>query len=90
MSNFSISVAELVLYAMPAHKASWSLTHNPHKSYYDLVEEHTKYYDLDWVSEEQKSKAIAADEMWVMRWYPNTPIGFEEFAAYDLYVLQRI
>jgi hypothetical protein len=35
----------------------------------------------DWISEEEKQKAIAANGVWVLHWYPNTPVSFFAIAA---------
>jgi hypothetical protein len=74
----------------PEHKASLHLTHNEHKSYYQTVaqavEEQSHGYK-DWVSEEQKQKAIETNDCWYLQWYPETPIGFNILAAADLDVL---
>lgn len=73
----------------PQHKASLTLTHNDHKSYYrtvaqSIAEEDHGYRDRDWISDEQKHKAIATNDCWTLQWYPDTPSGFCMFAAADL------
>lgn len=74
----------------PKHEASLHLTHNQHKSYYetvqDAIDNGTHGYD-DWVSEEQKQKAIETNECWTLQWYPDTPVGFCLMSAADLDVL---
>ena len=45
------------------------------------------YADDDWVSEEQKQKAIATNDCWTLQWYPHTPVGFYKMSAADLDVL---
>ena len=74
----------------PPHKASLYLTHNEHLSNYETVAQAIEDGDFgmrDWVSEEQKQKAIAANDCWILQWYPDTPIGFYVRAAADLDVL---
>lgn len=40
------------------------------------------YNDLrDWVSPEEREKALATNSVWSLHWYPNTPIGFNELLA---------
>jgi len=74
----------------PKHKASLHLTHNQHKAYYQTVEQYMEDNDADcWVSDEQKQKAIATNEIWELQWYPDTPIGFCLLMACDLDVLLR-
>lgn len=77
---------------LPAHKASLHLKHNDHKSNYLTVAEAIEYdcfgcEEVDWVSEEQRQKAIATNEMWTLQWYPDTPVGFCVRSAADLDVL---
>lgn len=75
---------------LPDHKAALFLTHNSHLNYYETVVqaiERMEYGYNDWVSEEQKRKAIETDDCWFIQWYPNTPIGSYTLAAADLEVL---
>lgn len=80
----------------PKHDASLHLTHNGHLSNYQTVAECVEHDDhlhkdrcglYDWVSEEQKAKAIETNDFWHLQWYPNTPVGFCSLAAADLDVL---
>lgn len=76
----------------PPHAAALHLTHNDHKSYYQTVAESVGrqdhgYRDNDWVSDEQKAKAIQTNDCWTLQWYPNTPVGFNLMSAADLDVL---
>ncbi len=67
-----------------------SLRHNDHKSSYMTVAEYceTVQNDLEnWVSEEQRLKAIETNELWELQWYPDTPVGFCIKLAADLDVL---
>jgi hypothetical protein len=71
----------------PRHDASLHLTHNQHKAYYMTVAEIDREQDYDWVSEEQKQKAIATGDYWELQWYPDTPTGSYSLCAADLDVL---
>lgn len=67
---------------LPEHKAGLFLTHNEHKDCYDSIE---MFYDPnDFVSDDERNKAIAEDSVWVLQWYPETPIGFNIIAASSL------
>lgn len=74
----------------PKHACSLYLTHDPHKNCYQTVE---KYEDdifaaePEWVSPEQRARAIASNSFWELQWYPDTPIGFYRLLACDLDVL---
>lgn len=85
----AVTVARAFEVMLPAHKASLTLTHNEHKNYYETVaqtikddEEHDIHHD--WVSPVEMQKAIETDEMWVLQWYPETPIGSHSIAAASL------
>jgi hypothetical protein len=76
----------------PEHKCSLTLTHNPQRDEYMtaaqyIAEDDTRECPFDWVSPEQKQKAIDTDEIWELMWYPITPIGSHMLAAADLEVL---
>ena len=72
---------------LPPHKCGLELSHNTHRNYYLTAKqwlEERESVDQDaweWANEEQKARAIATDEIWILHWYPHTPIGFEAYAA---------
>jgi len=70
----------------PAHKAGLQLQHNDHLNVYETVAHYTDndYYEDAWVSDEQKAKAIATNELWNLHWYPDTPVGFYHVCGADL------
>lgn len=80
-----------LLAALPKHKCGLSITHNEHRNYRETAanwiadNEH-----CDWESEEAKQIAIDTDEIWVMHWYPETPVGFFAVAAPTLADLFRL
>lgn len=80
-------VADDFLAALPAHKASLSLTHNDHLLNYETVEQDDAHREYHWVSDEQRGKAYATNDVWVMQWFPDTPVGSYTVAAADLDVL---
>ncbi len=41
----------------------------------------------DWVSEEERAKAIEANSVWRIQWYPSTPIGSYTVMASSLEAL---
>jgi hypothetical protein len=71
---------------LPKHKCGLYLTHNEHRDMYETIEE---YYDRhDFVSPEELKKAIAEDSVWVLQWYPDTPIGSYSILASSLEALE--
>lgn len=77
---------------LPKH-IIFTLNHNDHAANYRTaeqeIEENWEWLGDDWVSLEQKAKAIATNEIWTAQWYPNTPIGFCKRHAADLDVLLK-
>ena len=61
---------------LPKHDCGLYLEHNAHKDVYESVEEYTDHWDGDWISDEERAKAIETNEVWRLQWYPNTPVGF--------------
>lgn len=31
---------------------------------------------IDWASEEERLRAIRENSVWIIQWYPHTPVGF--------------
>lgn len=71
---------------LPAHKCGLHLSHNEHRDVYETIHE---FYDVDdFVSPEEWHEAVAKDSVWVLQWYPETPIGFHRIAASTLEALE--
>jgi hypothetical protein len=76
--------------SFPRHEGSLHLTHNDHKSSYQTVAEDLADYlaihgrPVDFVSEEERAKAIATNEMWDLHWYPDHPVSFHSVRASSL------
>ena len=69
---------------LPPHKCGLYLEHNPHRDTYDTVEQWVEDHDIeddDWVTPEDRQRAIETDEVWTLQWYPETPAGFHFVAA---------
>jgi hypothetical protein len=84
------SVAGEFLKLLPKHKCGLYLEHNPQKDVYETVAEwaaHRDFDDSDWASLEERQKAIETNEVWTLRWYPNTPVGFCDMHAHSLEAL---
>lgn len=60
---------------LPKHLAI-CIEHNPHKCYYETVEQHFADRPQKWVSEEDRQLCVANDDVWTVQYYPDTPIGF--------------
>jgi len=70
----------------PPHKAGLYLTHNEHLDYYETAEiwitAREKRGDMaDWSSPDARQRCIDSNEVWVLHWYPTSPVGFEHIAG---------
>lgn len=72
----------------PEHKGGLYITHQPHLANYETPEEWAEDNDRrgysDWVSDEQRDLAMTTGQIWVVQWYPNTPVGFTALCGADL------
>ena len=74
---------------LPAHKASLSITHNPHLDLYQTVAEYIEDNHNDFVSDEEYEESVMTGELWELRWYPETPVGFCTLMASSLPALLK-
>ena len=71
---------------LPEHKCGLHLIHNEHRDVYETIEQ---FYDSeDFISQEEWHEAVAKDSVWVLHWYPETPIGFTRIAASTLEAIE--
>lgn len=70
-------------------KGNFSIEWNPQRSYYQTVEDYLEDNPdyLDFVSEEEKKKAIEENSLVFLQWYIRTPVGFNTYAASNLEAL---
>jgi hypothetical protein len=76
----------------PKHKGGLHLSHNDHKGGYETIEQWESHYETRrnaWISDEQRTKAIAADSVWQLQWYPDNPVGSFCLLACDLTALLK-
>lgn len=62
----------------PKHEGGMSIFHNEHRTYYQSIvryEESREAYG-DWISTEERERAIETDSLWEIQWFPVTPAGF--------------
>lgn len=72
--------------------SSLSLSFNEHENYYLTIEDHFEERPSgrnDWISEEERAKAIAANTVWSAHLYPDTPIGFYRILGASLEAVIR-
>lgn len=71
---------------LPEHKFGLYLSNNHHKLIGETIQE---CYDAkDFVSPEEYIKAIDENSVWVLGWYPETPIGYHVMAASSLQAIE--
>lgn len=69
----------------PPHLGGMLIEKDPHRCNYETVAQWSERAGYsDWVSDEERDKAIAQDSFWTLQWYPLTPIGFCCVAAATL------
>lgn len=66
---------------LPKH-INLTIEHQPHAVYYETaakwLEDHAE------VSEADAAEILRTGEVWVIQWYPRTPVGFRAVAAATL------
>lgn len=72
----------MIITGLPNDAEGLTLEHNPGRAMYQTVEQYLEgEMPCDWESSEHRQRAIATNEIWLIRWYPDTTIGFIELAA---------
>lgn len=74
------------MFKTPRH-INLTIEHQPHASNYETVEEWLEYQSRQGYIEPYGGDAaemIKTGEVWVVQWYPDTPIGFHAVAAATL------
>jgi len=68
---------------LPDHKCSLTITHNEHKDYYQSVKDWLADSgdSFNWADESAMQRTLETGEIWVIQWYPDTPIGSYAVAA---------
>lgn len=72
---------------LPKHIAL-TIEHDHHKVYYETVEQYLQQGDLSnsdvWISEEDKQFCLENNTLWLVYWYPHTPVGYFNVYGSDL------
>lgn len=86
--NAPSAVAHELEALFPAHEGELSLRHKAPRASYMTVEEFLSYPGIEpqWVSSDERRKAVEANEMWEARWYPPS-LGAVKMAASTLEAL---
>jgi len=77
---------------LPPHKGELSLTHNEHRSLYESIGEWVAFLRLqddEWASADEKAKALREDSLWMLQWYPDTPVGFHRLLASSIEAIKE-
>lgn len=80
MSNDTSSIAAALVALLPRHDAGISIERAPNRGTYETVREWIASCESyggapHWPSPEARQRAIDTDDVWVMQWYPDTPVG---------------
>jgi len=67
----------------PKHDISLDISHNECRLNYQTVEQYLEnpFGEPVFETPEERQEAIDTNEIWVIQWYPDTPIGFYWVAA---------
>lgn len=68
---------------LPVHAGELSISHNEHKSLYEDLAQYIENLELadSFNDDEAMKRAIETNSLWVIQWYPDTPVGFFTVAA---------
>lgn len=76
---------------LPAHKASLHLSHNEHLGIYEPIADALADLDDHDITPEDRAECLRTNSLWILHWYPETPVGFCRVAAATLErVLERV
>lgn len=78
-----VTTAEALNDLLPPHKAGLFIEHNPHRNYYQSVGECLNDRGIT-LPEAELATAIERDELWLIQWYPETPVGSHSVAGASL------
>lgn len=91
-------ILEKIVKILESKKNTFEIEFNPHWIDYRTLKEFIAYYEdededityADFISEEDKQKCIEKDTMWVITFYPHTPISHFSIAGSNLkFVLEE-
>lgn len=78
-------LAASLLARLPPHAAGLTIERNPGRTSYETVALWLSGVgagsEPDWPDADARQRAIDTDDVWVMQWYPETPVGFRCVAA---------
>lgn len=63
---------------------SFTISFCEHRRYYQTVSEALDDRGEDWITlvdRADRAKCVGSDVLWVLQWYPKTPIGFYVFGG---------
>ncbi len=60
----------------PKHKCGLHLTHNEYKDYYTPLTDAIEQEGNDEWIEGEREKSLLTGDIWILQWYPETPVGF--------------
>lgn len=74
------------------HKGGLSIEHNPYCGMDQPIREYIEDNDIasDFENAESMEIAVSTDSLWIMQWYPDTPVGFCRVAGPTLQDILRL
>ncbi len=76
-------LATAILALLPKYDAGLHIERNPGRGSYQTVAEwlESSEREPDFTDDYARQRAIDTNDVWVMQWYPSTPVGFQQAAA---------
>lgn len=69
-----------IIMKLPRHM-SLTIEHNPHRTMYESMDRFLQVYTPDFADDVDRQKCIESNEIWLMTWRPDTPVGLCSVAA---------
>jgi hypothetical protein len=83
----SYEVEQSLLDLLKGPYSSLAVSYNEHSANYQTAAEadsYDEFRNVEWVSPQEKEVAIRNNTVWILQWYPLTPVGFCEVGASTL------
>jgi hypothetical protein len=75
----TLEIGHDMLTLLKGQFSSLCLTYNDHSCNYqtaEVAELDGNFSHVTWPSAEEKELALSSNSVWILQWYPNTPVGF--------------
>jgi hypothetical protein len=87
MSMEAHAVEQMLLDLLRGQYSNLTLGYNDHAANYQTAleaEQRGEFNHVEWVSQQQKEVALRNNTVWILHWYPDTPVAFCSIAGATL------